>query len=501
MSKKHRRTPAPATSAAPAAAAPAVPPLPEPRGALARGFHALALAVLVALSFALYSPSLDDRYVWDDQALVLDNQDLRQSDVAGIFRHTLGQWGGFQSDAYRPIQVLTHLIDRLLFGEGPAGAHASSILWHALAAFAVYLLWSTLSGRKAPALAAAVLFAAHPAAVESVAYISGRADTLSLLWCALSVASYVAASRRAGVLSMMLYTVSSLAMALSALSKEAGLMTPLLCLVSAWLLCGRPLGSQIVRAAAVHASPLIVYALLRSGITTDPAPAAQALALSERLLYLPKVLWDYTMLTLVPSASNLHMEYLFGPYRRAVREPGYFLFFVYAGLLSWVLWRVWSRSGPAVRAALVWTALALSPVLNLYVKINAPIAAHWLYAPLAGLCFAAVAGLEKLCGRLPAQAARRVMIVALAVPTLYLWAQTGSYAGVWSDDISLYRYTAERVPGSFRAANNLCVALQKERRYAEALACFEQLKTETSNPTVDHNLEALRQEMAASGVR
>lgn len=499
MSKKNRRTERPAVPIQ-AQAAPEIVPLPEPQGALARYFHLFALGLLVVLTFAVYSPSLDDRYVWDDQPLIVENEDLIRGDLKGIFTHSLGQWGGFESNAYRPAQVLTHWADRKLFGPGPEAAHASSILWHALASFAVYLLWSSVSAKRTAALVAAALFAVHPAAVESVAYVAGRADTLSLLWGALCVTAFVAATRRGGALSALLFFVSAATFLLSALSKEAGLIFPLLCAVAVWRLSGRSIGGALGLSAAVHAAPAVLYALLRSGVTSAAAPPPKPMALGERLLFLPKALFDYTAMTLAPSEGNLHMEYLFGPYRREVQEPGYFLYFLFAAALGWAAYKTWRTAGRPVVFALFWTIVTLVPVLNILFKINAPVAAHWLYAPLGGLCFAGVAGLERASLRVPSPLRRKALWAVYAALALFFISRTGAYAAVWSDDISLYSYTAERVPSSFRVANNLCVALQKEKRYGEAMACFEKLKTETSNPMVDHNIQALRQEMSAAGV-
>ena len=87
-----------------------------------RGRGILALAVLLAITAIVYTPSLSDQFVYDDHRFVPDNEEIR--DLGNIVRfftdirtmtETHGESGW--DDIYRPLRTLSFAVDWAIFGE------------------------------------------------------------------------------------------------------------------------------------------------------------------------------------------------------------------------------------------------------------------------------------------------------------------------------------------------------------------------------------------------
>jgi len=146
--------------------------------------------LLVVVIFATYAPALRNDFVWDDTALVLRDPLIRSWQlIPEAFQHFLFI-DATPSDFYRPIQRLTYLADYSAFVFKPAGYHFTSILFHAGAALALFLLANELlrnwnveePKRRWLAFIAALVWAVHPVHTAAVAYVSGRADPLAALF-------------------------------------------------------------------------------------------------------------------------------------------------------------------------------------------------------------------------------------------------------------------------------------------------------------------------------
>src|SRR2546430_11376293 len=97
------------------------------------------LLAFVLMAFATYAPSLNGEFVWDDHYLVGENPFFRSPVFAvEVFRHHL--FSESFSTYYRPVQNLSYMLDYWLWGNSPAGYHATNVLLHAAAAWMLFLL-------------------------------------------------------------------------------------------------------------------------------------------------------------------------------------------------------------------------------------------------------------------------------------------------------------------------------------------------------------------------
>src|SRR5262249_40851178 len=99
---------------------------------------------------------------------------------------------------WHPLTWLSHMADVSLFGVRPGPQHALGLLIHTLNAFLLLLPAEPLTGASWHSALVALLFAVHPAHVESVAWVSERKDVLSTAFWLLTTLAYVAWVRRRG---------------------------------------------------------------------------------------------------------------------------------------------------------------------------------------------------------------------------------------------------------------------------------------------------------------
>jgi len=163
--------------------------MPETQGRSNPGLR-LALALgLTLVTVAAFSPSLWGEFVYDDVLLVGESPATRS--IPAAFAHWLEPFWGFdapdaasQRGLWRPMTSLALATGRALAGGDPFGFHLVSVTLHALAVLACFRLAARLLRRSIgstaraewAAASVALLFAVHPAQVESVAWISAVND-------------------------------------------------------------------------------------------------------------------------------------------------------------------------------------------------------------------------------------------------------------------------------------------------------------------------------------
>src|SRR6185369_3864681 len=90
----------------------------------------VSAVLLLALVFLVFLPALKNGFVnFDDNVYIYDNPHVQ----AGLSWKSIG-WAFSNLDAgfWQPLTWISLLIDRQVFGPGPAGFHFTSILLHAL---------------------------------------------------------------------------------------------------------------------------------------------------------------------------------------------------------------------------------------------------------------------------------------------------------------------------------------------------------------------------------
>lgn len=488
--RRHSRRAAPRR----AAAAPSGRRRPASRRRSVARLAALLLPALLAI--AVYLPSLPNDLVWDDLQLIVQNRFLRDGDLAALVTHGIFAGAGRDVDFYRPLQMLSYRADLAVWGDQPLRPwtlRLSNLLLHALNSLLVLWVFDRLwPGRRRAAWAAALLFAVHPAASESVVYVAGRADLLLLAASLGCIGSWIAylADRRPWQLAL-----SGLCYALALLAKEMALVVPLLLALVTWVVPAAPAGGRPATARrsagrpwpvlGVHLALAAGYLALRASLLGEAGGGAPA---GLDLPAIATTYASYARILLWPDV--LHMERLVLP--DPWRDPGYLLPWLLLVALVAVLVRRPDDRRPVV-VAVAWFAVGLLPVSNLW-KLNAAMAEHWLYLPGLGLFWLVGLGFDRLAaagGEL-----RWLARGALAVAVVLLGVRSVRRCADWRDSATLFAATLEHAPSSARAHTGLGAALGRAGRLDAAIEHLRQAVA--LDPT---NADALNNLGAAFGRR
>jgi hypothetical protein len=175
-----------------------------------------SLILVLFLSLCLYSPTLfHDAFADDDIYLAYANRFLREAEWSDLYRLFLAPANPWE---YLPVRDFTYWLDFRIYGDEPAGFHATNLIWYLACGLALFYLLRQLvllcrpdwARRAAPlALAGVLIFMVHPAHVEVVAWIASRKDLVAGTLGFVSLAFSVYAirhtwSRSAMILSAML---------------------------------------------------------------------------------------------------------------------------------------------------------------------------------------------------------------------------------------------------------------------------------------------------------
>ncbi|HOX24396.1 MAG TPA: tetratricopeptide repeat protein [Candidatus Krumholzibacteria bacterium] len=471
----------------------------------------LVVAALVfAATLAVFLPAVGNGFVeWDDPFTVRDNPHLRSlggDNLAWMFGTTY--WGHYQ-----PLVWLSYAIDHAwsasLLGSGgqPAAYHATSVLWHAVAAALVawlgLLLLETAAPPRVAAFAAgtaALVYGLHPLRVEAVAWATGRGDVLVSVFLTFSTLAYVR-SRRSARRATSWFTVSLVAYALASLARGSAITFPAVLVVLDVFPLRRLGGAAGWSTPAARRVWLekVPFAVLAAGFSVLAVEAKASVGSLTPLAWhgpLDRVvqacygLVFYLRKTLLP--LGLSPIYEIRLPLQAVQAR--FLFSIAAVVLLVGLVWIQRRRWPAVAAVAAAYALLLVPVLG-FGQAGNQLAAD-RYATLAAIpvalgCGAGVAVLL----RRATDARRRAIHLGVVAVLACLAFLSVRQIGVWRDSDTLWTHAARQSPESSIALNGRGWVLLQAKRYGEAEACFRRaIALQPTNDKAHENLWDLLRE-------
>ena len=417
---------------------------------------AIFALLLIATLFA-YWQALTGDFLWDDAGHVT-NPSLQSWSGLGRIWFELGV-----TQQYYPLLHSVFWLEHQLWGDATLGYHLINVLWHATAACLFVALLRRLA--VPGALLAGLIFALHPVAVESVAWISEQKNTLSTVFylaAALGWLRFTDDRRPAR------YVIATLWFVAALLTKTVTATLPAALLVIAWWRSGR-------LAWRGDVAPLLPWLGVgtAAGIGTAWLEAVQigasgvdfSLGWLERGLLAGRVVWFYLGKLLWP--ADLTFFYPRWTIDSAVAWQWLYPLATLAALAAGMWWCRRERS--PLTAALLFggTLLPVLGFVNVYPFVFSYVADHFQYlASLGMIAFLSaviVRGFERLrAPRWSGPAAAAGLLVVLSVLT---WRQSEMYRDVFS----LYETTLARNPSSWVAHLNLGTALTDASRPLEGL--------------------------------
>jgi len=516
-----------------------------PESELHKGIAISRGVALFVIAVALYIPAMNAGYLWDDDQEITANPSLRtpyglweiwtggitndpkpetkdplllkmlrpplraiEEKIWGDTWSKLGRPDAHESPDYFPLKSTMLWLEYRLWGLNASGYHVVNILLHALNGV---LLWRLLKRLKVPgAWFGALLFAIHPAHVESVAWIAERKNTLSLLFYLLAIRSWLVFEETGRRRS---YAASLAHFAAAALCKTSVVMLPVVLMLLTWWRTGRLPGLAFLASLPnfkrgrldwrdiTRYVPFFALALGLSLVTiwfqNGRAIGDEVIPIGNfwsRLAGAGLAAWWYLGKAFLP--INLTTIY-----PRFPIDPPQPLQFVAGALilaLAWVLWAKRERLGRAPLFVLGYFLVTLFPVLGFfkmsYMRLTL-VADHFQYlSDISVVAFVGAIG-AGLLERARVTALRPVVIgLAFAVAIVFFaygWTRVAvhySMKTLWTDALKMNE-------ASWQANNHYGAILYNEaqesrnqKTFAEAMKHFKRaVDLKPDNPEVHNN--------------
>jgi len=251
-------------------------------------------AVLLCIAIAVFGRGLTYPFLseWDDGEYVLGAIDRLSPAVDNVvywFTH-------FHAHNYHPLTMLSYMADYSLWGTNPVGYHLQSLLWHVVAATALYSVFLRL--RIAPVIAAiaVLVFAVHPQRVESVVWISERKDVMCAAFYLLAFDRYLAGREAGKAMHVLPYILWIAAL----LSKAMAITLPAVLVLYELHRGSRP--TEIVRRCWPYW--LLVPIMAPLTIAAQSTAIATVFSWSRRLTVVPHNLMWYFETFLAPTSLS-----------------------------------------------------------------------------------------------------------------------------------------------------------------------------------------------------
>jgi predicted negative regulator of RcsB-dependent stress response len=414
---------------------------------------------------------------------------INSVDDPGMYNYLLNKEGfcfqeiffpGGKGTYYRPLLIVSFLIDKYLWGLEESFMHLQNIILHVgnslllfAIAFRVGRMLAVMS--PLPAFLAALFFAIHPINTESVAWISGRTDLLAGLFILLSVNLLLTQAK-----SFLALLISGLCLLLACLAKETAIFFLPAAFVFPFFLSSETIDRIPLYTVCKKYFPHFViftfvgtvYVAFRltafsggdegiGSFATHLAGSRETdLLLSVKMLlkaagfYLKKLVVPFPLNFAILRISDLYVI------------PGIVLF---AALVLILVRRKLSDYFFVAAASLGVSALII-PLLRV---TWTPLAERYMYIPSAFFLVGITFSIQQWQGFVKYKRIFTVIIVALV--TIFCWG-TAQRNLVWQNNLSLFTDTSKKTPDFAPAQNEMAHALYAVGRVEEAGSIIKSMK-------------------------
>ncbi|GEM_PF-2389450 len=428
------------------------------------------IVVIAAAIAIVYGRAAQYDFVtYDDVELVVQNGSYL-SDPSNVF-HSFATHAftthRAESGYYRPLLLVSYIIDYQLWQLNPFGYHLTNILLHCLSTILLFALLEILVRNSMAALGGSLLFALHPLQIESVAWVAGRNDVLLGLFIIIMMLAYIR-SIGGDTINRRAYAFAVFGFVLALFTKESAAFYLLLLPIADLTVREKSLRSLFTPGYLLRMFPFVIalgaYLLIRLMIFGEMIGAEKlygSAPLHDRILLVPSIASEHLKLLAVPIGySVVHpMDQLLW-----IRQPWTIVSWMLPALLIFILWRSSARA-PVVSFGLAWLAAGLLPVLGLF-PLAVAILEHRLYLPLAGVALAAAAFISRT---LPTSRRPQVIFTFSLVIVALLGFISFNRLPVWQNSETMWRDAIEKAPSVSRSYFNLAGYFFERQQYDQTI--------------------------------
>jgi tetratricopeptide (TPR) repeat protein len=438
------------------------------------------LLVAIVLIVLAYWNGMQGEFVYDDTRQIVENIYIQQRPLY-LKALTSDVWA-FKSDAmgvvsnyYRPVFVLSMIINHELFKLDPLGWHIVNLLLHIAATVLVFFLLLRLQVHQVACALITWIFAVHPVHVESVTWVAGETDLLMAVFLLGSYLSYLSL-REQPSLKMWSWTLLLFLLALG--SKEVAIAMLGFVFVTEWVYRSPEISKRTAFGQAFRKClPFLGVGILFF--------AVRHVVLQGSSIQNAGYIGPLSMLATIPKIVIFYLRQIFLPYQfgaaygvRAVSAQTFgFMTVIMPVLFLMLIGRVLIWLLPKHKAypiALAFFLFPLLPALNIRVFwYEHLVRDRYLYLPLLGALILFIDPLVRSLSSSRRFAGRDVSPAFYAigcVASLGLALISMNYNRVWLNEVALWESGVRTDPNSLWAHMQLAEAYRHAGQLSEAEA-------------------------------
>ncbi|MCH7505407.1 tetratricopeptide repeat protein [PVC group bacterium] len=454
----------------------------------------LLLAVfLIFIVFAVYANSLNNQFVYDDTAVIVENHFVRDpANLKDLFtnkyfaRSGIGQMTNSGEGSWRPLATLTYFIDYQLWGMRPFGYHLTNVLWHGVCVVLWFSFLVKCLKNTGAALIGSLLAAAHPIMTEAVNAVAFREDILSTAFFLFSLLAGLLFLERHKTFWAFL---SGACYMCALLSKEMAFFFPVTMFFvhSVFIEPDKP-WRHLLRQRYYGGLLLVslVYLVFRFGIFTNPNVVNLAYpggSFFSNMLTMVYVFGRYVALLFWPLYLNVdyRVEAIVD-----LTHVGFWMSLLSLGFIVTLGLRgLFRRQGFGV--GILWFFVNVIIVSNI-LPIKNIMAERYLYLPSFGFYLLAACAFTAMMKNSKLLLRRAITCVFIVVFFLCAY-RTHLRNDDWDNAKNLWSQTVRVSPKSYNAHSNFAIALVGEKQFEAAVEEYQlALQIDPMDPEGHYNL-------------
>jgi tetratricopeptide (TPR) repeat protein len=411
------------------------------------------LFAIAIIAFIIYSPALNNGFVWDDDDYLKNNVFIKTINLKDIFSN-------FVMGNYHPLTILVYAIEFKAFGLSEAGYHFVNILIHILNSILVFYLVNLLCGKQGVAFVASLLFAIHPLHVESVAWASELKDLLYSLFFIVTIIYYL---KYKNDNKKKYYIYALLFFLLSLLSKAMAASLPV-----ALILIDYFKGYKIDSKSLIEKIPFFLLSVIFGFVAiqaqkTSGATDIAVFPLAQRLIFASYGFIMYLIKLIIP--FNLCAYYAY-PIQSGGSLPGGYITFLLLALAvtAYVLYSI--RKSKKVLLGVGFFSITVFLVLQLLPVGGAIMADRYSYIPSIGIFYLIGEGIYWLWNN---RKYKTFAYVLIGGSLIFYSAQTYARVDIWQNGMTLWNDVIKKYQTIPQAYINRGIIFAGEKKYDEAL--------------------------------
>ncbi len=429
------------------------------------------ILLLVLLGLAAYFNTFSNQFLWDDDFLIVNNYSVQS--WSNWWQYFVTDLYNSASNYYRPMQMISYNLDYSLWKLEPFGYHLSNLVFHLFVTILLYFFVKRLTKDNRVAFVASAIFIVHPLNIESVTYISGRADSIMGIFLLLSILffdSHFVKEKRKAILYL---GASAISFLLALFSKESAVIFPIIIFVYAWFFKTK---DEISRSEKMVGFKFVYPFLVISAVYLILRTSALNFRKEEFIghgynFYLGlltglKAITGYIDLFFFP--IKLFMERSI-PFATTFFETGIIFSFLVVLFLIFLIFRLFNHF-KVISFGLLWFLVSLIPVSGV-LPLKANMSEHWMYIAIMGFLIALSSLVVKFADK--SKLKRRIIFSLVVIFIILITARTVVRNDDWRDKETFYIKTLEYNPNSISILNNLANIYTSRKDYILAESMYK----------------------------